>query len=88
MSPTSPFNVLDLISTGDQPTLWIFGYGSLIWNPGFGYESSIGGYAPGYVRRFYQGNSHARGSKLMVCELDQKLFRFICSDYCLYINSF
>lgn len=43
-------------------SLWIFGYGSLVWRPGFPHlracRASIGGYA----RRFWQGSTDHRGS--------------------------
>lgn len=44
------------------PTVWIFAYGSLIWNPGFKYHESLKGYARGFARRFYQGNTEHRGN--------------------------
>lgn len=47
---------------GQKPSLWIFGYGSLIWNPGFEYEHEAKARLPGYSRRFYQGNTTYRGT--------------------------
>ncbi|KAL6877591.1 hypothetical protein ACP4OV_012806 [Aristida adscensionis] len=32
--------------------LWVFGYGSLIWNPGFDFDDKILGYIKGYKRTF------------------------------------
>ncbi|XP_071535248.1 putative glutathione-specific gamma-glutamylcyclotransferase 2 [Panulirus ornatus] len=48
---------------GSQETrsLWIFGYGSLCWHPGFQFGASAVGYIRHYVRRFWQGNSTHRG---------------------------
>uniref|UniRef100_T1JMK2 glutathione-specific gamma-glutamylcyclotransferase n=1 Tax=Strigamia maritima TaxID=126957 RepID=T1JMK2_STRMM len=43
-------------------SLWIFGYGSLIWNPGFEFRSSKIGFIQGYSRRFWQGNTCQRGT--------------------------
>ena len=43
-------------------TVWVFAYGSLIWNPGFEYKNVIVGYISGYSRRFYQGSDQHRGS--------------------------
>ena len=41
--------------------VWIFGYGSLVWNPGFSFEQSQVGYIRGWARRFYQGSPDHRG---------------------------
>ncbi|PAV80621.1 hypothetical protein WR25_12642 [Diploscapter pachys] len=45
-----------------QPSLLIFGYGSLIWNPGFEFYDSRKAYAIGFARRMYQGNTFHRGN--------------------------
>ncbi|XP_058059857.1 glutathione-specific gamma-glutamylcyclotransferase 1 [Anopheles bellator] len=45
------------------PAVWVFGYGSLCWYPGFDYSDCITGYIRGYVRRFWQGNVTHRGTK-------------------------
>ena len=44
-----------------QETLWVFGYGSLLWKPDFQFSSAHVGYIEGYTRRFYQGNQTFRG---------------------------
>jgi hypothetical protein len=35
--------------------LWVFGYGSLIWNPGFDFDEKILGFIKGYKRTFNLG---------------------------------
>lgn len=44
------------------PEVWVFGYGSLCWYPGFEYNKCITGYIRGYIRRFWQGNVTHRGT--------------------------
>lgn len=43
--------------------IWVFGYGSLVWNPGFDFVRSQIGHIRGYDRRFWQGNDKHRGTK-------------------------
>jgi cation transport protein ChaC len=47
---------------GQKPSLWIFGYGSLIWNPGFEYDREAKARLRGYSRRFYMANTTYRGT--------------------------
>lgn len=49
--------------------LWVFGYGSLCWNPGFEYKQSVTGYVKGFSRRFWQGNTTHRGTDVKVGSL-------------------
>ncbi|XP_044741429.1 glutathione-specific gamma-glutamylcyclotransferase 1-like [Chrysoperla carnea] len=48
----------------DETTgLWVFGYGSLCWQPGFDYQNEMTGYVRGYARKFWQGNTTHRGTE-------------------------
>jgi len=50
------------ISDVENCSLWIFGYGSLVWKPNFEYHSQLVGHIKGFKRRFWQGNSYHRGT--------------------------
>ena len=41
--------------------MWIFGYGSLIYNPNVPYDACQLGYVEGWGRRFFQGSRDHRG---------------------------
>lgn len=60
--PSSP------ASSSPEPPLWIFGYGSLVWRPGFEFTSRKVGFIRGYSRRFWQGDTFHRGSEKAVSE--------------------
>lgn len=45
-----------------KSSLWIFGYGSLVWKPDFKYKRSMVGYIKGYKRRFWHGDNFHRGN--------------------------
>ncbi|SDH90633.1 cation transport protein ChaC [Alloyangia pacifica] len=42
--------------------LWVFGYGSLLWNPGFPVAESAHATLPGYRRSFCMRSIHHRGT--------------------------
>ena len=42
--------------------LWIFGYGSLLWRPGFAFEERRAAIVRGYERRLDQGSPDHRGT--------------------------
>jgi cation transport protein ChaC len=42
--------------------MWVFGYGSLLWNPGFEVAESVIGTLPGYARSFCMRSIHHRGT--------------------------
>lgn len=43
-------------------TLWVFGYGSLMWNPEFEPAETVTATLPGYLRSFCMSSIHHRGS--------------------------
>lgn len=53
----------DSSSDSEPPSVWVFGYGSLCWYPGFEYSKCVTGYIRGYARRFWQGNATHRGTE-------------------------
>ncbi len=44
-------------------TMWVFGYGSLLWNPGFEVADQVVATLPGYARSFCMRSIHHRGSE-------------------------
>ncbi|KAK3907923.1 Glutathione-specific gamma-glutamylcyclotransferase 1 [Frankliniella fusca] len=50
-------------SDAEASGLWVFGYGSLCWHPGFDFRRSVTGFVRGYSRKFWQGNTTHRGTE-------------------------
>ena len=44
-------------------TMWVFGYGSLLWNPGFPYREKVIATLPGWHRSFCMRSIHHRGTE-------------------------
>lgn len=53
-------SLLDQIGVGDD--VWVFGYGSLMWNPAFHFDESRIGTIYGFHRRFCLWTTMGRGS--------------------------
>lgn len=43
--------------------VWVFGYGSLMWNPGFRFVERRAAWLDGYARRFCMWSMHYRGTE-------------------------
>ncbi|MCA8932874.1 MAG: gamma-glutamylcyclotransferase [Rhodospirillaceae bacterium] len=56
--PPSP----SFLALAERRPLWVFGYGSLMWDPGFASEESASGRLHGYHRRFCIYSHHYRGT--------------------------
>lgn len=55
-------------------TMWVFGYGSLLWNPGFPVARSVVATLPDYHRSFCMRSIHHRGTEAdpgLVLALDE-----------------
>ncbi len=61
--------------------LWVFGYGSLCWHPGFDYGDQVIGHIQGFARKFWQGNTTHRGTEEKV-SFQANLFFFKDLLYC------
>jgi len=46
----------------ESTSLWVFGYGSLVWKPGFKHGKTLVGSVRGFARRMWQGNETHRGT--------------------------
>ncbi len=68
--------------------MWVFGYGSLLWNPGFEVAESVIGSLPGYGRSFCMRSIHHRGTVQdpgLVLALDEQP-QGACSGMALRVN--
>lgn len=45
-----------------KPSIWIFGYGSILWRPDFKFSRAVPAQLKGFQRRLWQGSTDHRGS--------------------------
>lgn len=76
----------------EKSSMWIFGYGSLVWKPDFAYKKSIIGHIRGYKRRFWHGDDFYRGDKEKV-RFESMIFKrekyhHLLLVECFHLNTF
>lgn len=70
-------------------TMWVFGYGSLVWNPGFDVQERVLATLPGYARSFCMRSVHHRGTEEspgLVLALDECM-KSVCEGVGLAVAS-
>ena len=70
-------------------TMWVFGYGSLLWNPGFDVDQTVTATLTGYARSFCMRSIHHRGTEDapgLVLALDEHVGA-LCEGVALSVRS-
>ena len=70
-------------------TMWVFGYGSLLWNPGFEVSQEVSATLSGYARSFCMRSIHHRGTDTapgLVLALDEATDA-VCNGVALRVAS-
>lgn len=75
-------------NVADKKSLFVFGYGSLLWYTDFDYDTCTAGYINGFVRRFWQQSETHRGTPERVGTSYKKKMKQNSGNFLLLLLSF